>query len=185
MRISYDVSDWVDTYNASKDRPRNIDDAIDLMRESAIKSGELAALLIVGRELGEVTDASLPSNKMSNLTGMALHIARYRSRQRVTVKLGKNQHETTVPRYVATTTTDEDGEMKTYDSTVAALEPETTVVDYNTPVAAKRARTYLMTNVVGRIRDRLAVIAVTDPGGVQRVADELKAAIDEIVKEIS
>lgn len=184
MIISYDASDWKKEYDNGNIRPTNVDDAIDLMRESDVKTSQLAVALIVGRETGEVKDETLPSNKMANLMGMSLHVSRYRSQQRAKVRLGKNQHETTVPRFVGTATTDK-GEMVTYDATVEALRPDVTVVDYNTPEGAERARVYLMTNVIGRIRERLGIIAVNDPKQVAKVAAEMKAAIDDIVKELS
>lgn len=79
----------------------------------------------------------------------------------------------------------EKGTETTYDYKVEALQPEVTKVEYNTPAAAERAKVYLMTNVTGRIRERLAIIAMNDPSSVAQVAKELKAAIDGIVKELS
>lgn len=101
MQISYDVSDWKKQYDDSRNRPTNLDDAVDLLRESDVKMGELAVSMIVGRELGKVEDDALPSNKMSNLMGMSLFISRHVSKQRAKVRMGKRQYETTVPRFVS------------------------------------------------------------------------------------
>lgn len=184
MQISYDVSDWKAQYDQGDIRPANLDEAIDLMRESSVKPGRLATALIVGRELGHVNDDNLPSNKMANLMGTSLAISHYRSRQTARVQLGKERKETDVPRFVASPTI-EDGKEATFDFAVEALQPEVTVVDYNDKAAAERAKAYLMSNVVGRIRDRLKLVALNSPKELPTVAKELKRQIDEIVKELS
>ena len=182
MQISYDVTDWKTQYDKTGDRPTSLDEAVDLMRESNIKSGELAMLLIIGRELGIVTDDRLPSNKMSNLTGMGLHLARHRSRQTARANVGGTEMD--VPRFIAQATV-EDGVEGDYAFDVPALSSDVTVVDYSNPEAADRAVAYLMTNVVGRIRDRFKLIALHKPNDVKRIAKELKGRIDEIVKEMT
>lgn len=181
MQISYDITDWKQQYDSSSAKPTSMDDAIDLMRESNIKPGELAALLIVGRELGIVKDPNIPTNKISNLTGVALAVSRYRSRQMAKVTIGGKQTE--VPRYIATVTTEEAEEVS-YQATVPSLDRDVTVVDYNDQAAADRAIAYLMTNVLGRIRDRLAIVAVNRPKEVSKVVKQLKTAIDEIAAEL-
>lgn len=181
MEIRYDVSDWKNHYEQSAARPSSLDEAIDLMRESNIKPGELAMLLIVGRELGIVKDQNLPSNKISNLTGAALAISRYRGRQRAQVKIAGK--DTSVPRFVSTVTVEE-GEEAGYQATTPSVADDVTVVDYDTIAAAERAISYLMTNVLGHIRERFRLIALTKPKELQRVAKEMKAAIDEMVKEL-
>lgn len=181
MQISYNVADWADHYQKSNVRPSSVDDAIDLMRESNIKLSELAMLLIIGRELGIVKDATLPSNKISNLTGTALHLSHRRSRQTVKVQIAGRDVD--VPRFVANSTV-EDGVQSGYQYTVPNGNPDTTVVDYNNPAAADRAIAYLMTNVLGRIRDRLSLVALNKPDHVKGVAAELKRSIDKIVAEL-
>lgn len=187
MQISYDVSDWKSQYDASSERPADLDEAIDLMRESAVKQGSLAVALIIGRELGKVNDPNLPSNKMANLMGASLAIARYRSRQKVKTKAVGSDKEVTVRRFVAHATI-EDGEQAEYGfDTPSAVNDvssitSVTVVDYNNPEAADRAIAYLMTNVVGRIRDRLSLIALHRPNEVKQIAKELKQRIDDIVE---
>jgi hypothetical protein len=57
-------------------------------------------------------------------------------------------------------------------------------VDYNDPAAADRAIAYLMTNVMGRIRDRLRLVALNKPDHVKGVAAELKRNIDTIVMDL-
>ena len=181
MQISYDATDWKQQYDSSPAKPTSMDDAIDLMRESNVKPGELAMLLIVGRELGIVRDPNVPSNKISNLTGVALAVSRYRSRQTAKVTIGDKQIE--VPRFISTVTTEE-GEEVGYQSTMPSFDRDVTIVDYNDQAAADRAIAYLMTNVTGRIRERLAIVAVNRPKEVAKVAKQLKAAIDEIVAEL-
>jgi hypothetical protein len=105
MQISYNVSDWAEHYQKSDVRPTSVDEAIDLMRESNIKLSELAILLIVGRELGIVKDVTLPSNKIGNLTGTALHLSHRRSRQTARVTIAG--HDVDVPRFVANSTVEE------------------------------------------------------------------------------
>lgn len=181
MEIRYDATDWKNHYEQSAARPTTLDDAIDLMRESNIKPGELAVLLIVGRELGIVKDPNLPSNKMSNLTGTALAVSRYRSRQRAQVTIAGKK--TSVQRFVSTVTIEE-GEQAAYQMTTPSIDVDVTTVDYNSDAAAERAISYLMTNVVGRIRDRLSLVALNRPKELAKVVRDLKAAIDEIVKEL-
>ncbi len=181
MQISYDVSDWKQQYDGSSSRPVSADEAIGLMRESDISLSELAMLLIVGRELGIVKDATLPTNKLSNLTGMAKHLSTYRSNQRAKVNLAGKDVD--VPRFVANATVAE-GKEAGFQFTVPNGNPDTTVVDYNDPAAADRAIAYLMTNVLGRIRERLALIAVNKPKELGRIVKELKKAIDDIAKDL-
>lgn len=190
MQISYDVSDWKAQYDATEDRPTNLDEAIDLMRESSVKQGQLAVSLIIGRELGKVADPNLPSNKMANLMGASLAIARYRSRQKVRTAIKPSGKQVDVRRFVAHPTV-EDGERAEYGFdtpnalTDAASFSDVTVVEYNNPEAADRAIAYLMTNVVGRIRDRLSLIALHRPNEVKQIAKELKQRIDDIVAELA
>lgn len=183
MEIRYDISDWAEEYEASGDRPQSADDAIDIMRESDMKLGKAALLLIVGREKGQVNDATLPSNKLSNLIGMSRHLSGYRTRQRATVKIKDKDVE--VPKYISTVTTGEESTTKGYNSETPLAHSEVTTVDYNTSVAVERAIEYLLRNVVGRIRDRFAVIAYNDPKRVAKVAKQLKSEIDKMVEEFS
>lgn len=181
MEIQYDITDWKNHYDASDARPASIDEAIGLMLESDIKPSEAALLLIVGRELGLVKDPNLPTNKISNLLGVSQRISQYRAKQVAEVRIaGKT---TTVPRYVSTVTVDE-GEEVAYQAQAPSIQPATTVVDHNTQAAADRATAYLMTNVVGHIRDRLKLVALNRPDAVRGIVKELKAAIDEIVKDL-
>lgn len=186
MQISYDVSDWKQQYDNGSERPADLDEAIDLMRESSVKQGALAVALIIGRELGKVNDPNLPSNKMANLMGASLALARYRSRQKVKATVQPSGKEVNLRRFVAQATI-EDGEQAEYgfDTPNAVNDVQSissvTVVDYNNPESADRAIAYLMTNVVGRIRDRLNLIALHRPSEVKVVAEELKQRIDEIV----
>lgn len=193
MQISYDVSDWKQQYDQNQSvRPTSADDAVDLMRESNTRVSDISVSLIVGRELGKVQDETLPSNKLSNLLGMSLHLARYRSRQMAQVKIAG--HDTEVPRYVANATIEE-GVDATYEVTApppngngkrspAPSNPPVRVVDYNNPVAADRAIAYLMTNVMGRISERLKLVALHKPHDLDAIADELKAGIDRMVEKL-
>lgn len=175
MEIRYDITDWEQAYDASKTRPGNMDEAIDLMRESDIKLSELALLLIVGRERGEVQDERMPTNKLSNLLGLAKHVSAYRGRQMARVSIAGKDME--VPRFVSTVTIEE--------GVPSSEQSGNTVVDYDTEEAVERAISYLMTNVIGRIRDRCKIVALNSPAKLQKVADELKLAIDEIVDELT
>lgn len=181
MRISYDATDWKQQYDSSPAKPASMDDAIDLMRESNVKPGELAMLLIVGRELGIVKDPNVPTSKISTLTGMAKAVSDYRSRQ--TAKVTINGKQVEIPRFVSTVTIEE-GEEVSYQATVPSLDRDVTVIEYNDQAAADRAIAYLMSNVTGRIRDRLAIVAVNRPKEIGKVVKELKRAIDEIAAEL-
>lgn len=190
MEIRYDVTDWKQRYDENQSvRPASADDAVDLMRESNTRVSDISVSLIVGRELGKVKDDTLPSNKLSNLLGMSLHLARYRSRQTAQVKIaGKN---TEVPRYTANATIEE-GVAVSYDATAPngthatkpPVNPPVRVVDYDNPVAADRAITYLMHNVLGRISERLKLVALHKPQDLDAIATELKAGIDRIVEKL-
>lgn len=182
MEIRYDVTDWKQQYDAnSAVRPSSADDAIELMRESDARVSDLALSLIVGRELGEVQDASLPTNKLANLLGMSNHLTNYRARQTAKVNIaGKEQN---VPRYVANATIDA-GVETGFEFTTPNGNPPTTVVDYNDPAAADRAIAYLMTNVIGRIRDRLKLVALNKPDELSKVVKNLKKTIDDIARDL-
>ncbi len=182
MEIRYDIADWEQAYDTSQARPTNMDEAIDLMRESDIKLSELALLLIVGRERGDVQDERMPTNKLSNLIGLARHVGSYRSRQKARVNIAGKDVD--VPRFVSTATIEE-GEQGDYQFAVPSLNSDSTIVDYDTQEASERAISYLMTNVVGRIRERLSLIALNSPAQLNKVADELKSAIDEIVDDLT
>lgn len=183
MQISYDVTDWEQEYDSSSERPQSADDAIDLMKESNLKLGKASMLLIVGREKGKVDDDSLPSNKLCNLLGMGKHLSGYRSRQRAIVKIkGK---ETKIPRYISTVTSGGDDNDDEFESTTPALNDDVTTVDYNSTMAVDRAIDYLLRNVMGRIRDRFAVIAYNDPKRLKVVAKQIKAEVDRLVEELS
>jgi DNA polymerase III sliding clamp (beta) subunit (PCNA family) len=45
------------------------------MKESNVKPGELAMLLIVGRKLGIVKDPNVPTSKISTLTGVEVTLS--------------------------------------------------------------------------------------------------------------
>lgn len=182
MEIRYDVSDWKQRYDTEQSvRPTSADEAVELMRESHIRVSDLALSLIVGRELGHVQDAGLPTNKLANLLGMSNHLTNYRARQTAKVTIaGKEQN---VPRYIANATVDAGVEVG-FEFTVPNGNPPTTVVDYNNPAAADRAIAYLMTNVTGRIRDRLKLVALNKPDELSKVVENLKKAIDDIAKDL-
>lgn len=173
MIISYDVSDWKEEFDKSDNRPTSGDDAIDLMRESSVKTGELARDLIINRELGNVDDESLPSNKMANLMGMSVHLSGKISRQAVKARL-QNKKEVRLPRFVATT---EQGRKERPD--------EVTLVEYRDPKAVERAVEYLMNSLMGRVRERLEIVAASEPGKVKQVVSDLKKAIDKLAKELT
>lgn len=181
MQISYDVTDWAEEYDTSAERPQSADDAIDLMRESNLKLGKASMLLIIGREKGKVDDDGLPSNKLCNLIGMSRHLSGYRSQQRATVKIKDKEVE--VPRYISTVTTASEDDANHAET--PSIEETVTTVDYNTVSAADRAAEYLLRNVIGRIRDRFALIAYNDPKRLKTVAKQLKAEIDRLVEEFS
>lgn len=195
MEIRYDVTDWKQRYDENQSvRPVSADDAVDIMRESNTRVSDISVSLIVGRELGKVKDETLPSNKLSNLLGMSLHLARYRSRQTAQVKIAGKPME--VPRYTANATIEEGVEVS-YEATTptpngngkraakqAPVNPPVRVVDYNNPVAADRAITYLMHNVLGRISERLKLVALHKPQDLDAIAAELKAGIDRIVEKL-
>ncbi len=191
MEIRYDVTDWKQRYDENQSvRPASADDAVDLMRESNTRVSDISVSLIVGRELGKVQDDTLPSNKLSNLLGMSLHLARYRSRQTAQVKIAGK--DTEVPRYTANATIEEGVEVS-YDATTpngtqatkqTPVNPPVRVVDYDNPIAADRAITYLMHNVLGRISERLKLVALHKPQELDAIATELKAGIDRIVEKL-
>lgn len=195
MEIRYDVTDWKNRYDENKSvRPASADDAVDLMRESNTRVSDISVALIVGRELGKVQDETLPSNKLANLMGLSLHLARHRSRQMAQVKIAG--HDTEVPRYVANATIEE-GVDATYEATVptpngngsgkhkpAPSNPPVRVVDFSNPVAADRAIAYLMTNVMGRISERLKLVALHKPEDLDAVVADLKAGIDRMVEKL-
>ena len=92
--------------------------------------------------------------------------------------------------YVAQATTDESGEKPEVgnEATVEAIQElpssAVTLVEFNDEAAQERVIRYLMTNVMGRIKERLTLIAA-GKGDVKGVAKELKREIDSIVKELT
>ena len=184
MEIQYNIDDWHDEYQSSQEKPASFDEAVDLMQESSIGMGKLAMLLIVGREKGQVNDERMPSNKLANLTGVAKALGSYRYNQVIKARVGKDQHEVSIPAYVAHATVD-DGQRAEFEFTLPLAQSETTIVKSTDDAAIERCISYLFSQVTGRIRERLTIIAATKPPLVSSVANELKDAIDDIVEELS
>lgn len=182
MKIEIDISDWHDEVVTSNIELHSIEDVVDAMQEMSIKPLAAARHLIVSRESGKADANVLPQNKLLLMTGGALEVNRRIDNLRRVASL--NGKDYVVREFVATVTTSPNhkhGEM-VYDSSMPMLPKDATLVCSDDEVALDRAENYLMTNVTGRIRERLLIIAL-GKGDVDGVAERLKNQIDSIVSE--
>lgn len=183
MILKTDVTDWANEAKASAVHIKTKDDIITLMSETKMKPLQIARLAIVLREWGKADKDILPTNKISLQLGAAQAISQQvtGAKARVTIK-GK---EHSIPRWTATVTIDETGaepEYRTLNAETPRIDSSVTLVEYSDKAAQARCIQYLMTNIVGHIRSRLAIIAA-GKGNVKSVAEALKAEIDRIVGE--
>lgn len=183
MILEIDVTDWEKEAKASPVQIRTQDDIIAVMSETSMKPLQLARMAIVLREKKQADDDILPPNKISLQLGAAHAISHRTNRQRVAVKIKDKAHD--IPRWTATVTKDEYGtrpEEGVFNSDAPVVGSPVTLVEYNDKAAQERAVHYLMTNILGHIRIRLAVIAA-GKGDVRGVVNELKSQIDRIASE--
>lgn len=188
MKIEIDVTDWVDEAEQSPLKFKDQGDIIAAMAETSIKPLQAGRLATVFREMGVADEDILPPNKINLQMGAACFISQVIARQRTTVEINSKPYD--VRLYVAQATTDETGDKPEAinEFTVETIQDlpssEVTLVEYNDEAAQERIMRYLMTNVMGRIKERLTLIAA-GKGDVKAVAKELKREIDSIVKELT
>jgi hypothetical protein len=188
MILEIDVTDWAEEAERSAIQLRNQDDIISAMSETSIKPLQAGRMATVLREMGVADPDILPSNKVNLQMGAAYSISQMIARQRVQVLVNGQTHD--VRRYIAQATTDESGqtpELNEFNAMAEALadmpSSDVTLIEYNDELAQERIVRYLMTNVIGRIRERLTLIAAAK-GDVRGVAQVLQSEIDNIVKEL-
>lgn len=188
MKIEIDVTDWAEEAEQSPIKFKDQGDIIAAMTETSMKPLQAARIAIPLREMGIANKDILPPNKLILQIGAAYSISQAIAQQRTTVEINNRPYD--VRLYVAQATTDETGDKPEAinESTVEAIQElpssEVTLVEYNDEAAQERIIRYLMTNVMGRIKERLTLIAA-GKGDVKAVAKELKREIDSIVKELT
>lgn len=181
MILKIDVTDWKEEAEQAAIKLTSQDDVITAMQETNLKPMAAGRQLIVNRELGKAQADVLPANKVCLQIGAALAVSRRIERVRADVTI--NGDTQSVRRYVGTVTTDETG-LTEYNSEMPSIfdDSNSTLVEYSDPIAQERAIQYLMTNVMGRIDERLKLIAA-GKGDVRKVADTLKGEIDHIAEK--
>lgn len=189
MQIKIDVTDWAQEAKQTPVQFEDFDDIIAVMSETAMKPLQAGRIATVLREQGKANKEILPPNKINLQLGAAHYISDRISRQRVEARVGDKQRS--VPRYVATATTEPTGtpsDERVFDATAPALSEQgdqsPTLVEYNDPAAKERIMTYLMVQVMGRISERFALLAAAEVD-LRPVAEALKGEIDALVKRYS
>jgi len=187
--INIDVTDWKEETEQSAIQFKTQDDIIAAMSETSMKPMQAARIATVLRETGAADKDIIPPNKVNLQLGAAHAISRRVAQQRANVQIKGQPH--TVRRYVAQATTDDTGtkpELNEFSATAEAIEEmptsEVTLVDFNDPLMEERVLRYLMTNVMGRIKERLTLLAA-NKCDVKAAAEALKAEIDRLVEELT
>ena len=188
MILQIDVTDWQQEVNQSAIQLRTQEDIIAAMSETSMKPLQAARIATVLREEGIADKDIIPPNKVNLQMGAGYAISQMIARKRVDVQIKGETHS--VRRYVAQATTGEDGHkanVNEFSATAEALEDmptsEVTLVEFNDPLMQERVIRYLMTNVMGRIKERLTLLAA-NKGDVRAAVDALKTEMDSLVAEL-
>jgi hypothetical protein len=165
MDIVIPIPEWVEETQRDEAEITNREDIITALVKEKVNTGKVARWVIVNRELGLADDDILPGNKMLFYTGAREAVIEVAQNERHEVKTeAGNKLEGRSLVYV------QDNGGGRY-------------VRSNSKAGLKGAIHYLTHTLTGHIMPRLVTIA-ENKGDVRAYADELKAAIDEMVTAI-
>lgn len=190
FNIVIEVNDWKKEYDDFPHKIESFEDAVERQVSSSYSVQEMARMIVVGRELGDIEENIIPPNKCILATGASVAysqklVARKKnertpSGKKVRVREYVGQVNTVVER------TDDEGKPLPSEYVPANKEEakDAGFKRYDTPAASRRAKTYLLNTVPSHIKSRLNIIAVNG-GDVVEVAELLKQKIDEIVVRLT
>lgn len=181
MELKIDVTDWAEEYNTIEpDVSKN--PIIDLQLKNGMKPAQVARLLIVARQRGDVAQDLLPADKLLLMTGGAAHVSGYTANQKAKVEVNGKTYDARA--YVAPVGEEEEDDHPPDDTHPQDVIPSSDpLVNVKGEQALDYAKKYLTVKVPGYIWGRLLIVAANE-GDVKQVAAELKAEIDRMVKEL-
>ena len=182
MEIKIDVTDWDNEY-LTIEPDLSLNPILDLQLKKGMKPAQIARLLIVGRQRGDVSAEILPADKLLLMTGGAYHISGYTAMQRAKVEVNGKTYDARA--YVAPVNEEDEGDDHVRDDTQTPnVSP---LSDFVVPVMGEQAlencKKYLTIKVPGYIWGRLLIIAANG-GNVSEVGQLLKGEIDRMVSEL-
>jgi hypothetical protein len=179
MQIKIDVTDWQKEY----DEIEADVSTTDKLTELSVKhnTAQLARLAIIAREKKLAPNDILPANKPLFLSGAMAALTQLIVRQRETFTL-KNGKGVTVREFVGPLGGEHD-QVASDTHVTSVTSPPEMFVKIESDEALGRSIDYLLKRVPGYIYGSLTRIAVGG-GDVRKLADELIAKIEEMVKEL-
>lgn len=181
MELTIDVTDWAEEYRAIEpDVSKN--PIIDLQLKKGMKPAQVARLLIIARQRGDVAADLFPADKLLLMTGGAVHVSSYTAMQKAKVEVNGKTFEARA--YVAPVGEEEEDDYSAndtqYQGVTSSPDP---LVNVKGEAALDYAQKYLTVKVPGYIWGRLLIVAANE-GDVAQTAQQLKDEIDRMVKAL-
>jgi len=205
--IEIDVTDWLDEYMDEEVDVTTLEALIDRATQDGMDARQLARLIIIARERGELAeDMEFPPNKslLNNGGGLSVNVMMAQQKRRIELSNGTVHYvrELVAPlrdSHLSDETQKQDashppgethsGQAHTFESVAEATQaeqpsqPDASYAFVGTQLALDRALAYLDRRVPGYIMGRLLVIRESG-GDVKAAAEVLKERIDEMVEEL-
>lgn len=168
MNITIAINDWMEEYQKEHPDVSDEEAVLSLLLGADCSTAKAARLILVARELGQTQKDIVQPNKLLLQSGARADIAALYKRARVTVTTDTGV-ELEVRAYVGKTADQEDADAE--------------IVLAQSPEGLDRAVKYCVNTIPGHIYGRFKIIAAND-GQLVKVAEELKASIDEMVERL-
>lgn len=179
LYIKEDITDWQDEFNQIEPDIRTKEDLIKL-RQTNLPPAQVGRLAIVSRAMGLADEDILSPNKELLNWGSAQEIASMMAKARQTIKLA-NGKEIIARKFVGHEMPDETEDLEAEpDNGNAPV--DYSMVTSNSPAAIDRAARYLMSNVLGRVRERLVIVA-QDKEAFKQTVKDFRQEFEAIVAE--
>jgi hypothetical protein len=162
--IEMDVTDWAEFQRQTGITPKDKADAMQMLSDG-YDTAQVAKVVIVCQEMGETVELIIPESKSVLLAGGMARIATMAGMLRTTTTVGKAEkeieHRALVPDHHGKPAFMESEEEEEKDDGGGEEPIPIKWFPGDSEEAGKSARQYLVSNVMGRIRNGLAVIAVS------------------------
>jgi len=163
MEIPIDVTDWLESYLEAEPEIKTKDDLVRLRQEH--HSADVAMWAIIARARGDADQDILRPDKQLLLSGGELDISQHIQRLRRKFSIGEDGTEIEIRSFVSPV---KNGDDEDYSSAP--------IVPAISEKAAQYARRYLFKDVLGRVRERLAILTANEV--------DVREIVDEFITEI-
>lgn len=176
--IPIDATDWRDEVMHNEMVIEKEEDIVDAIAKGK-QTAEVARAVIVNRELGHAPSDIIRPNRILLMTGAQADIADLFHSKTMAEFTARNGKTYAVPGFIGK------GKQETPDADEKAdgVELEASYVEIQSDDGIERNRHYLSKTVTGWIWNRFGQLKAAG-ADVRQAADELKAAVDEMVEKI-